>query len=125
MKDFTIKGIQEVLAANAKAIAAIQPRGAVGRALKYAVAELHRYAVYVTHVDTGTLRASHRMELKAYQARVFVDPSSVNPRTGEKPVEYGLLEEKRGGRHAFYTRTVNERGNAIAARAIKIIEAGL
>ncbi|MCH8093069.1 MAG: hypothetical protein IH953_00605 [Chloroflexi bacterium] len=63
----------------------------------------------MTHVDTGALRASHRMELsskgKTARARIFIDPSAANPRTGRRVAKYGFYEHARGGSHAFYGRT--------------------
>ena len=39
--------------------------------------------------------------------RIYIDPRAVNPR-GQKPSVYGFYENKRGGEHAFYDRTVEE-----------------
>jgi hypothetical protein len=48
------------------------------------------------------------MELKGLRGRIYLDPSAINPRTGQKPAVYGYYENKRGGEHAFYDRTVEE-----------------
>lgn len=121
----SIKGIQKVQAANVKAIAALKPKGALGRAIQWATAEAHRYAVYITHVDTGSLKASHRMTVKSSRGRVYIDRTATNPRSKQKPAIYGQYEEERGGAHAFYTRTINERGDYITSRAIKIIQGAM
>lgn len=107
-EEFAIKGIQEAQAENAKRIARLQPRGEVGQKIKDLTSSAHRYAVSITHVITGSLRASHRMEIKGLRGRIYLDPSAVNPRSGQKPAVYGYYENKRGGEHAFYDRTVEE-----------------
>ncbi len=121
----SITGIQEAQAANNRAIAALTPAGALGRAIKYGTTEAHRYAVAVTHVDTGALRASHRMEVSGLRGRIFIDPWSTNPRSGTPPAEYGLYEHRRGGSHAFYQRVVDERGDEISQAMGGMVEVGL
>ena len=126
----SIEGIQEVQQRNLKRIAAMQPSGEVGAAVRDAIVALHRYAVAITHVGKyqrigttvggGSLRASHRMEVDGLSGMVYIDPSAKNPRSKTKPVEYGVYENARGGEHAFYDRTVNEEGpkvsNMVAGR---------
>ena len=127
----SIEGIQEVQQRNLKRIAAMQPSGEAGAAVRDAIVALHRYAVAITHVGRydrmgvsgkaigGSLRASHRMEIAGLAGEIYIDPSSVNP-LGKKPVVYGVYENARGGEHAFYDRTVNEEGpkvsNMVAGR---------
>lgn len=116
----TIAGIQAAQAANLKIIAALQEREgtALGRTVLYAAADLHRYAVAVTHVDTGALRASQRIRAgPGARAEIYIDPSSRNPRTGVPPARYGPVEHARGGSHAFYERTFYERIPDLAPRA--------
>jgi hypothetical protein len=118
-----IEGIQEAQADNARKIAALKPRGAYGRFIKDVVTALHRYAVTITHVwhyKGGGLRASHRMKLEPSKlyGEIYIDPKSVNPR-GQKPSVYGPYEEKRGGTHAFYNRTVKEAGDKVVRKAWK------
>ena len=114
-----IQGIQEVQAANQRMIAALKPRGALGKAVQRATIRAHRYATMITHVDTGALRASHRMRMERRGLRgiVYIDPASQNPRSGVRPHVYGLYEELRGGDHAFYERTVMEEGPRILEEA--------
>lgn len=133
--DISITGIQEAQQANQQAIAAASPRGGLGRAIRGATIEAQRYAISITHVGRywrgrrwiggGSLRASHRMKVSDAEGRVFIDPTSVNPVTKQKPSIYGKYEHRRGYPHNFYERTVNERGQAIASRAAREIENGL
>ena len=123
--EFTITGIQEAQRANLEAIAAVRPGGAFGRAVVYATTAAHRYAVAITHVDSGTLRASHRVEVSGLRGRIYIDPGSFKPRTDQKPVEYGPYEHQRGGSHAFYQRVVDEKGQEIGQRAMAMIVGGL
>lgn len=114
MTNLSIRGIQEAQQANLELIASLKPGGALGRAIQYGTIEIHRYAVAITHVKTGALRASHRIELSGLRGRVYIDPATVNPRTGQKPSLYGVTEHRRGGSHAFYERTYHEAGRRIA-----------
>lgn len=108
--DMTIRGIQQAQRWNLRAIKNLQPGGAFSSGVKDITVSLHRYAVTITHVKTGTLRASHRIDVDANRLRghVYIDPSSTNPRTGNKPADYGVTEEERGGEHMFYGRTIQE-----------------
>lgn len=129
MADLTIKGIQEAQRWNLRAIAALKPGGMMGRAVQYALVDLQRYAVTITHVDTGSLRASHRMAYSEgfglYLGRIFIDPNSINPRSRMRPADYGAAEEARGGSHAFYERTIRERVPATVNRLGQEIGAAL
>jgi hypothetical protein len=133
----SITGIQQAQARNQRMIAALQPSGAVGRAVQYGTVAAQRYAISITHVGRykvgaggtwvggGTLRASHRMELSRAQGRVFIDPTSVNPRTGARAAVYGPIEHARGGTHAFYERVSAERGAQIVRAMRAILKAGI
>jgi hypothetical protein len=121
-----IKGLQEVQRANLKLIAAVKPNGGLGRAVLYAATDIHRYAVSITHVDTGALKASHRIEkIGAASYRIFIDPAAKNPRSGARTSVYGPAEHNRGGEHAFYERTMNERGKTIAVKAHQMMRSEL
>ena len=86
---------------------------ATGRGMRWAIEQIGkdvlRTSGSMTHIDTGALRASHRMEFsskgKTARALIFIDPTAVNPRTGRRVAEYGFYEHARGGSHAFYGRT--------------------
>lgn len=122
----TIAGIQEAQARHLRMIAALRPGGALSRVIYLATVEAHRYAVLITHVDTGALRASHRISFDANRMRgeISIDPATVNPR-GERPAEYGPEEHARGGSHAFYRRTAVERGPQILRDVLQQLRAGL
>lgn len=123
----SIRGIQEVQKANEQIIAMLRPNSAFGRAVQYATIQAHRYVVAITHVDSGALRASHRMEIKGLHGRIFIDPTSpgINRRRGRRrasqtalrPAVYGPMEHARGGSHAFYQRTEREAGTRISRAA--------
>jgi hypothetical protein len=136
--ELSITGIQEAQAANLQVIAALQPEGALGRAIQYGTLEAHRYAVAVTHVGKyrqpgggyvggGALRGSHRAKVEGLQGSIYIDPTTINPRRpkGARPAEYGVYEHKRGGSHAFYQRVVDERGERIGTEMMSILIAGL
>lgn len=122
----TIAGIQQAQRTNLRALAAVRPSGVLGRAVVYALSKLHRYAVSITHVVTGALKASHRTQYRESRNKalgmIYIDPAAVRP-GGGRPVIYGPLEEARGGSHAFYARTTRERGDyvlgEVSARVIR------
>lgn len=123
----SVRGLQRVQLARMKMMMAINPRSGLGRAVRDATMLLFRYSVAITHVLTGTLRASHtvnfgagRLATSRYGAtfrreavgHITIDPRARNPVTGERPVEYGPKEHAKRGSHAFYERTVRESGSA-------------
>jgi hypothetical protein len=120
----SIQGVQEVMARNNRRIATMETGGAAEDAVRDAIIALHRHVVQIIHVDTGTLRASQRMEVDGLEGMVFIDPSARNPRGKTRPVEYGVYEHARGGEHAFYDRTQSEIGEQVKAQVTtKIKEA--
>jgi len=123
----TIADIRKAQNANLKAIAAVKPSGALGRAVAFAMSTTHAYAVAVTHRDTGTLAASHMMkwEEPGMKGRIFINPRAVNPKSGARPSVYGLYEEARGGDHAFYYRAVYEPAPTVAAGIASIFVGAL
>ncbi len=121
----SITGLQQAQQRNLRAIAALSPSGALGRAIKLGTVEAHRYAVAITHVDTGSLKASHRIELTNDRGRVFIDPAAVNPRRGRPVEDYAIWEHRRGGTHAFYERVVSERGQQIGAAMSRLVKVGI
>lgn len=123
---FSIAGIQEVQAANLRAIHSISPQGSLGQATRHGLAGAHRYLTAITHVDTGAYRASHRMQYHASGpwGEIFVDPAATNPRTGRKVRSYAKYEEERGGSHAAYERTVTEAGPEILRQMAAIVGDG-
>lgn len=113
----TITGIQEAQRANEYNIAQLKPSGALGRMVQYGTVLAHRYAVTITHVDTGALRASHRMSVSGNRGEIYIDSSASNPRSDTPTSRYGPIEHGRGGSHAFYERTEREAGLSIAQEA--------
>lgn len=114
----SIQGIQETQQANLRQVAAMQPSGRFGEMIRQATLAAQRYAVMITHVDTGTLRASHRVEVMGLRGQIYIDPVSISPKGG-RPAVYGVAEHNRGGSHAFYARTESEAGERIAQSAIE------
>lgn len=123
----TIKGLQEAQDLNIKTIQALKPNNALGRAVKFVTIMAHRYIVEITHADTGSYRAAHRMEvdLNAGRGRVYVDPSARNSRTDELVADYAQIEEARGGQHAAYRRTRAETGQKALDRGVAYIQGQL
>ena len=119
----TIRGIQELQRANAQMINALKPSGARGRAVQYGLTEGQRYAQAITHVDTGALKASHRMKYNAGppSGEIYIDPTTRNPVTNAMPSIYGVYEHGHGGTHAFYERVERERGKVISDGMIGVI----
>jgi len=112
----TIRGLEEAQAVNRRRLAALRPDSDAGRAIQTVVQTLQGYAKTITHRDTTALQASHLGEVHGLQGRIFINPSAINPR-GQRPSVYGELEHARGGSHAFYDRTVAERGPAAQQEA--------
>lgn len=118
-----IKGIREMQTDNLRMIATMEPNGEAGAAVQVGLVKVLRYAVQITHVDVGALRSSHRMEMESSGLRgaVYIDPATVNPRSGQKPSEYGEIEHARGGAHAFYDRTYNALGPDVLDKIVERI----
>ena len=110
-----IQGLQEAQRDNLRMIRALRPSGGLAHGVRYAATDLHRYAVIKTHVDTGSLRASHMISFSenysGAEAEISIDEGAKNPRTGQRTAEYGPVEHARAGTHAFYEITVEERGD--------------
>jgi hypothetical protein len=121
----SITGIQEAQERNARAMAALRPTGAFGRAIQYVTVEAQRYAVGYTHVDTGSLKAAQRMEIGGLRGRVYIDPSATNPRSGQRPAEYGRYEHGRGGSHAFYQRVISDQGARLRKEGVEILRGAI
>jgi hypothetical protein len=130
---FRLRGLERLQAANLKLLKAISPRGGLGKGVKAATLHLHKYAIAITHVQTGTLKRSHIMDfasggVQTYRfgipivskavGRIYISPAARNPVTGQRPAEYGLVEHSKRGSHAFYKRTVDEQGKAAGALAL-------
>lgn len=118
-----IRGLQQLQTANLQAIRAVRPDGALGDAVRGATIALHRVATIITHVDTGALRSSHRMEFRLLggaTGRIFIDPGAINPR-GRRVAEYGEYEHDRGGSHAFYGQVAAAEGEGVLENGSHVI----
>lgn len=98
-----IKDLQKAQQNNQRRIAALRPSSALGRGVQFMGLEGLRVAISVTHVDSGALKAAHRLELDldVPRAQIDIDPGATAP-DGDRPAEYGPFEQARGGDHAFY-----------------------
>ena len=129
--EMSIQGMQEAQRWNARAIASLRPSGTLGRQIQLIVSQMHRYEISITHVGRylrngrisggGSLRASIRMDIQQLTGKTYIDPSTVNPDTRQKPSVYGVFENARGGQHAFAERTVQEAESRIINTAIAYI----
>ena len=98
----------------------------MGEAVRYVTLALHRYAVTITPVDTGSQRAAilPAVDLRRLEGRLYYDPSAINPRGG-MPSRYGPENEMtRGGRYAVFENTAREAETALR-QAGQIIVGGL
>jgi len=120
-----VKGLGRAMAANLRLIAAAKPKGALGQAIKRGLILAHRYVMAITHVDTGTLKKSHRMAIEESitetRGMISIDPGARNTRTGAFPSVYGPAEHARGGSHAFYQRAEAEIGGRTLAEMARIV----
>jgi len=112
-----IYGIEAVEQALEDAARAAQAAGELGGAINVAAQHLSAYAVRISHVWTGALQESHSIDQSGARAVIYPNPGVVNPISLKSPAEYGIYEERRGGSHAFYARTVSEDGQAAANAA--------
>lgn len=111
-----VEGLQEAQEALRRAERYVSGADGAQRVVGEAAIRAHRYATSITHVDTGTLKSSHRMRIGRTHAEIYIDPGARNEHGG-RPAQYGPYEEARGGAHAFYRRTIDEAGPGIARQA--------
>jgi len=118
-----VAGMEAAQSAMVRAVKATETKGELGKVIRDATVELHAYARLVTDKDTGTLAASHYMRFTGNATgEIYINPSARNPRSKTPPSEYGLYESNRGGRHAFYQRTITERGPSVMDAGINSIK---
>ena len=130
MGGMSIRGIQRAQERNLHLMAALRARTIQEAVARDVAITAHREAVVRTHVDTGALRAAHRIiRVRPRRGRhsvTFVitpDPRAVRP-DHARPAVYGLYEHRRGGKHAFYRRAVQEgRYNIAHTAAISACQA--
>ena len=113
----TIEGLQKAQAASLQLIAALQPTGGVHKATKEMTIRAFRWVVTMTHVKTGTLKASRRMEVQEMRGIIFT-VAGRNPKTGKSAKGYDVPEQFRGGSHQTYV-------NFIATQALAVGRLGI
>ena len=125
----SIRGLQHAQAVNARIIATMQPRGAMGEAVRSMTGAAHAHAVANTPHDFGALRAAQRMSVKNLRGRVFIDPGAKHPRSKTPPSEYGrylhdqgLIPGLRSGIRAFYLYTEQTEGERILREGAAMIQ---
>lgn len=121
----TIQGLQEVQEWNARAIANMRPSGTMGRMIQIVVSQIQRAEIAITHVDTGALRASERMEVNGLRGRTYIDPNALNPQSLELTSVYAVIENARGDPHNFAERTFNVATPQIVTQALSYLGGSL
>lgn len=120
-----IRGNKEAQRAMTVAANAVQGQGGLGRAIQFVTLGAMQFAMRVSHKVSGALRSAHIPEFQSgigmARGRVFIDPTAINPMGGKPVDDYAAIEEARGGSHAFYERTVSERGNYLVGRAAELM----
>ena len=123
------KFIQEAREAQKHALRILRENrkgGWLDGAIRRALFSAHYYAQIITHFDTTALRRSHIPEMNYQrdhiQGRLFINRSTRNPKHGESPYKYGIVEHDRGGSHAFYERTFEK---LVRDRQLEKIAGGL
>lgn len=118
-----IKGLQEAQAACLQLLAAMQPSGALGRAVQLGLATASRLAITGTPTDTGSWRASHRVALQGLRGEVFVDPSARNSKNNALVRIYSAaLARRKGGRYDVYRTVYQQQGTIAQAAARYVLE---
>jgi hypothetical protein len=93
-------------------------RGMFKDVIEEALEDLTHYAASITHRETGNLAESHMWSYDSHRMKgqIFINPRSVwlqGNSTIRWPKIYGPYEHARGGSHAFYERTMKERGHIL------------
>jgi hypothetical protein len=78
------------------------------RLLRKIAREANEFRQGVTHIDTGTLRASEKArEVSKTKWELYFD-GQANPKNHLRAVDYALFEDNRGAPHDFQTQTAHE-----------------
>lgn len=109
--NITIQGMQEAQAANLKIIAALSPKGAVGIATQEMTIRAFRWVVTMTHVKSGALKSSRRMDVQELKGIIYTE-SGRNPK-GQNPRGYDVPEQARGGSHQTYVNFMANQAHII------------
>lgn len=111
-----VEGDGRVIADLNRAAKTLDARGDLGDITLLMAGLALNYASSITHQWTATLYKSYILDTSELNSHnrvyVHIDPSVTNP-LGQRPVRYGPFEHARGGEHAFFRRTVDERGDQI------------
>ena len=100
-------------------------QGAFTQAIKEAGEEALDWSRVLTHRWSGTLAASHQLVItdRGFGARIEVG-DLIAP-NGASTLDYGPVEFRRGGEHAYYQRVIDEHGDEITAKAVAMLERGI
>jgi len=115
-----VKGYEQLQAANRKLIAAVQPGGALGKAIVYGTQQLQQGVAERAHRNTGTYASSQMADVQGLVGHVYT-ASNRNPKSGQAASVYGPYEEARGGSHAAYGNTVRSDAPGVMAEAVKLV----
>lgn len=122
MIDIHLGNMDGVMSALDRADIAIGARGGGGDAVRWMAEVARDYAARITHIDTGALSSSHVIDdskLRSFGlARIYIG-AVANPKSRVTTDVYGPFEHGRGGDHAFYDRTVQERGQFIESGGVE------
>lgn len=119
---FYVSGLGFAISAVSRVYRLVDPGSGFPRLLAFIAEEFATEATSVAHRVTGALGDSQMsQEIGHLEWAVFPDPSVIN-RFGFKPSIYGEIEERRGGTHAFYLRTIVERINPVWGRVVSYID---
>lgn len=120
--EISVKGLEEAQAENRRlmTVVATSPGGGLRNSMALALLQLQRYAIGITHAESGRLRNSIFVEMET-KGNFLIGHVATN-------VAYAIQEEGRPGikaghgGHAFFSRTVKEEGphiNSIFDSAVR------
>lgn len=124
MAGFTVKGLEKIQAGRMQLIYAMQPQGALGKAVLYGTVQMFRGVQTRIHRDTGTYAAAQIPKVDGLHGMVRTG-NYKNPKSGQSAAVYGPYEEARGGGHAAYANTFKGDAPGVMEDAIKIVIASL
>jgi hypothetical protein len=97
-------------------------RGYIRDAIVGALQDLTNYAKSIAHKETGLLASaiSYEYNTSSMVGRLFISPRYVRASGNRLHFAwiYGSFEHARGGEHAFFERTMNERSAFSVAREL-------
>jgi hypothetical protein len=117
---FTVQGLEKIQAARMQLIYAMQPNGALGKAVLLGTTQMFRGVQTRIHRDTGTYAAAQIPKVNGLKGMVYTGAYK-NPKSGQAASVYGPFEEARGGGHAAYANTFKGDAPGVMHDAIKIV----